>query len=150
MESQLPLHLPPELQPPDWPPPYRQPPDWPPHRTPPISLDLGFQVYLYTRFFSASKSISTLAWLCPPSSVSNSSGLPGCGPGLEPDRMVQSGLLPGKQGYPTIPTTLAPIKYLSFDCIMIWSMRKLFNSSRCFISCIQICNLTDIRWMVVN
>jgi len=34
------------------------------------------------------------------SSVSNGSGLPGCSPGLEPDRMVQSGLLPGKQGYP--------------------------------------------------
>jgi hypothetical protein len=35
------------------------------------------------------------------SSVSKGSGLPGCGPGLEPDRMVQSGLLKGKQGYPT-------------------------------------------------
>ena len=35
-------------------------------------------------------------WGC----VSIGSGLPGCGPGLEPDRMVQSGLLPGKQGYP--------------------------------------------------
>jgi len=34
------------------------------------------------------------------SSVSNGSGLPGCGPGLEPDRMVRFGLLPGKQGYP--------------------------------------------------
>jgi len=33
-------------------------------------------------------------------SVSNGSGLPGCGPGLEPDRTVQSGLLPGNQGYP--------------------------------------------------
>jgi len=33
-------------------------------------------------------------------SVSNSSGLPGCGPGLEPDRTVQSWLLPGIQGYP--------------------------------------------------
>jgi len=32
--------------------------------------------------------------------VSNCSGLPGCGLGLEQDRMVQSGLLPGKQGYP--------------------------------------------------
>jgi len=32
-------------------------------------------------------------------SVSNGSGSPGCGPGLEPERMVQSGLLPGKQGY---------------------------------------------------
>jgi hypothetical protein len=33
-------------------------------------------------------------------SVSNHSGLAGCGPGLEPDQMVQSGLLPGKQRYP--------------------------------------------------
>jgi hypothetical protein len=34
------------------------------------------------------------------SSISNGSGLPGCGPGLQPDQMVQSGLLSGKQGYP--------------------------------------------------
>jgi hypothetical protein len=33
------------------------------------------------------------------SSISNGSRLPGCGPGLEPNQMVQSGLLPGKQGY---------------------------------------------------
>jgi len=33
-------------------------------------------------------------------SVSNGSGLPGCSAGLEPDRMVQSGLLPAKQEYP--------------------------------------------------
>jgi len=33
-------------------------------------------------------------------SVSNGSGLPGCGTGLEPDRTVQSGLLPGIQRYP--------------------------------------------------
>jgi len=33
------------------------------------------------------------------SSDSNGSGLPRCGPGLEPDRMVQSSLLSGKQGY---------------------------------------------------
>jgi len=37
--------------------------------------------------------------LQPPSSVSIGSGLPGCGPGLEPDRMVGSGLLPRLQGY---------------------------------------------------
>jgi len=36
----------------------------------------------------------------PMPSVSNGSGLPGCGPGFEPDQIVQSGLLPGKQGYP--------------------------------------------------
>jgi hypothetical protein len=33
-------------------------------------------------------------------SVTNGSRLPGCGLGLEPDWMVQFGLLPGKQGYP--------------------------------------------------
>jgi len=36
----------------------------------------------------------------PLGSVSNSYGLPGCGPGLEPDRMVQFGFFSGKQGYP--------------------------------------------------
>ena len=36
----------------------------------------------------------------PKVSVSNGSGLPGCGPGLKLDRMVQFRLLPGKQGYP--------------------------------------------------
>jgi len=38
-------------------------------------------------------------------SVSNGSGLPGCGPGLEPDRMLRSGFLPGKQGYHPGPGT---------------------------------------------
>ena len=33
-------------------------------------------------------------------SVSNGSGLSSCGPGLKPDRMVQSGLVPGYQRYP--------------------------------------------------
>jgi hypothetical protein len=32
-------------------------------------------------------------------SVTNRSGLHRCGPGLKPDRMLKSGLLPGKQGY---------------------------------------------------
>jgi len=36
----------------------------------------------------------------PSTSVSNGSGLPGCGPGLEADRMIQSWLLHGLQGYP--------------------------------------------------
>jgi len=55
--------------------------------------------------------------------VSNGSGLPGCGPGLERDQMVQSGFSPGKPWNPPgsgtgsnwtavpfyIPTTLAQI-----------------------------------------
>jgi len=34
------------------------------------------------------------------SSVSNGSGIPGCGQGLEPDYMVKSGFLPRKPGGP--------------------------------------------------
>jgi len=43
---------------------------------------------------------STIVGLVGTVSVSNGSGLPGCGPGLEPDGTVQSWLLPGIQGYP--------------------------------------------------
>ena len=39
------------------------------------------------------------------SSVCNHSGLPSSGPGLEPDRTVQSGLLPGMQVYPLVSGT---------------------------------------------
>jgi hypothetical protein len=35
------------------------------------------------------------------SSVSNGSGIPGCSLGFDPDRMAQSKLLPGTQGYLT-------------------------------------------------
>jgi len=97
-------------------------------------------------------------------SVSNSSGLPGSSPGVEPDRMVQSEFLLGIQGYTPdsgrirtrppfhfmVPTSLAPINYLSFDCIMTWSILTLFSFSRSFTSCIGICNPTDIVWMVVK
>jgi len=38
------------------------------------------------------------------SGVSNGSGLPRCGPGWESDRMVQSGLLGGKQGTHRVPS----------------------------------------------
>ena len=35
-------------------------------------------------------------------------------------------------------TTLAPIQYLSSDCIMTWSLRRLCLSTRCSTSCCQI------------
>jgi hypothetical protein len=50
----------------------------------------------------------------------------------------------------TVPTTLAPIKYLSSDRIMKWSVRKLCSISRSFTSRIQICDSTDIRWVAVK
>jgi len=82
-------------------------------------------------------------------SVSNGSGLPGCGPGCYPENRgthrVQGRVRTRPRFHFTVPTTLAPIKYSSFDCIMTWSIRKLFNFSRSFTSCIQICNPTDIR-----
>jgi len=50
-----------------------------------------------------------------PGSVTNSSGLPGCGPDLEPDRMVQSRLLPGKKGSGTGSNPIAVPFYGSYN-----------------------------------
>jgi len=58
IESELPSCLPAELAHPDWPPP----------GTPPFSLDRGLHVHLQTRFITASKCISELSRLRPPSS----------------------------------------------------------------------------------
>jgi len=54
------------------------------------------------------------------------------------------------QFHNTVPATFAPSQYLSFYCIIAWSIRKLFRSSRSFTSSMQIYNPTDIRWMVVK
>jgi len=51
----------------------------------------------HRQFFNHRMIRDELCWMY---SVSNGSGLPGCRPGLEPDRTVQSGLLPQIQGYP--------------------------------------------------
>jgi len=42
-------------------------------------------------------------------------------------------------------TVFAPIKYLSSDRIMTWSLRKLSSFSPSFASRIQMCDLTNIR-----
>jgi len=47
-------------------------------------------------------------------------------------------------------TTLAPIKYLSCDRIMTWSVRRLCSSSRSFTSCIQICDPTTTRRVAIE
>ena len=75
---------------------------------------------------------------------------PGCNPENRGTHRVRGQVWTGPRFHFTVPTTLAPIKYLSFDCIMTWSIRKLFSFSRSSTSSIQICSPTDIRWMVVN
>jgi hypothetical protein len=47
-------------------------------------------------------------------------------------------------------TPMAQILYLSFDCIMTWSIYKVFSFGRSFTSSIQICNPTEIRWTVAK
>jgi len=42
-------------------------------------------------------------------------------------------------------TTFAPIKYLSSDCIVTWSVHRLCISSRSFPSRFQKCDATNIR-----
>jgi len=82
IDSQLPSDIPPNVLPPDWPPPDflrpdSLPADWPPSdqsppdhprpSTPPILIDHGLQVYLWTCSTSASKCISEFTWSRPPS-----------------------------------------------------------------------------------
>jgi len=74
----------------------------------------------------------------------------GCYPENRGTHLVRGRVRTGSRFHFTVPTTLAPIKYLSFDRIMTWSIRKLFSFSRSFTSCIQICNPIDIRLMVVK
>jgi len=68
-----------------------------------------------------------------------------CYPDRTQNRWFLAGLEPARGSNYTVPTALAPIRYLSYDCIMTWSVRKLFCFSLSFTYCIQICNLTDIH-----
>jgi hypothetical protein len=47
-------------------------------------------------------------------------------------------------------TTLPPIKYMSSDRIMTWSVRRLCSSTCSFTSGSQICNPTNIRWVAIE
>jgi len=48
------------------------------------------------------------------------------------------------------PRYLVPIKYLSSDCIMTWSVCSLCSSSRSFTSRFQICDPTNICWVAIE
>ena len=47
-------------------------------------------------------------------------------------------------------TSLAPIKYMSSDRIVTWSIRKLCVSMHSFTSCFEICDLPNIRWVGID
>jgi len=47
-------------------------------------------------------------------------------------------------------TILTPIKYLSSDRIVTWSVRRLCSFSPSFPSRSQICDLTSIRWVAIE
>jgi len=47
-------------------------------------------------------------------------------------------------------TTLSPIKYLSSDRIMTWSVGRLCSSSRSFPSRSEICDPTNICWVAIE
>jgi len=47
-------------------------------------------------------------------------------------------------------STLAPIKYLSSDSIVTWSIIKLYSFMCSFASSLQICHPTNIRWIAVK
>jgi len=49
-----------------------------------------------------------------------------------------------------ISTSLASIQYLSCDRIVTWLVRRLCSSNYSFSSLFQICDPTDIGWVVVK
>jgi len=73
----------------------------------------------------------------------------GSGSGSTRTRTVATGLTTRKTRHFNT-TTLPPIKYLSSDRIMTWSVRRLCSSSRSFTSRSQICDLTNIRWVAIE
>jgi len=56
----------------------------------------------------------------------------------------------GPRFYITVPATLPPIKYLSSDCMVTWSVRKLCSFSPSFTSRCQICDWANIHWIAVK
>jgi len=76
--------------------------------------------------------------------------LAGCYPDRTLNRGFLAGLEPDRSSNILVPAALAPIKYLSCDRIVTWSIRRLCGFRRSFTSHFQICDLTDFRWVVVK
>jgi len=48
------------------------------------------------------------------------------------------------------PRYLTPIKYLSSECIITWTVCRLCSSGRSFASRCQICDPTNVRWVTIE
>jgi len=70
----------------------------------------------------------------------------GSGSDPEPDRC--NGFSPKPWHFKS--TILAPIRYLSSDRIVTWSVRRLCSFSPSFTSRCHICNRTNIRWVAIE
>jgi hypothetical protein len=54
---------------------------------------------------------------------------------------------PGPRVHILVPATLAPIKYISCDQIMTWSICKLYTINRSYTSLLQIGDPANSRWV---
>jgi len=75
---------------------------------------------------------------------------PGCYPENRGTHRVRGQVGTGPRFHITVPSTLAPIKYLSSDRIVTWSVRRLCSMSPSFTSRCLICDWRNIRWIAVK
>ena len=78
------------------------------------------------------------------------SSTPGCYPENRGTHRVWGQVGTGLRFHITVPSTLAPIKYLSSDRIVTWSVRRLCNIRPSFTSRCQICDWSNIRRIAVK
>jgi len=76
--------------------------------------------------------------------------VPGCYPENRCTHRVRGRVGTGPRFHITVPSTLAPNKYLSSDRIVTWSVRRLCSISPSFTSRCQICDWSNIRWIAVK
>ena len=74
----------------------------------------------------------------------------GCYPETRGTQLVRAQVGTGPRFHITVPATLPPIKYLSSDRIVTWSVRKLCGFSPSFTSRCQICDSANIRRIAVK
>jgi hypothetical protein len=75
---------------------------------------------------------------------------PGCYPENRGTRWVRGWVGTRPRFHITVPSSLAPIKYLSSDRIVTWSVCRLCIISPSFTSRCQICDWSSILWIAVK
>jgi hypothetical protein len=76
--------------------------------------------------------------------------LVGCYPDLTYTRVFWARLDLNSGSNCMVPGHLAPIKYMSYDRILTWSVCRLCISTFSFTSCCQICDQVNFHWVVVK